>query len=261
MSRPDRDAILAALPPSARAQVATLVVADETGSTQADALAAPVPTDGVALYIADRQTAGQGRRGRAWVSPPDANLYLSAARRFTRPLPQLGGLSLSVGVAVVEALQALGVGDAGLKWPNDVLVGGRKLGGILVDARADGAGSIAVVGIGLNLRMPADAAAAIDQPWCDLAGLGHSLSRDTVAASVTTALVEAFAAFDAEGLGPFLARWSEYDALAGRAARLLEGERDTIGTVLGVDARGALRFATAEGERLVHSGELSLRPA
>jgi BirA family biotin operon repressor/biotin-[acetyl-CoA-carboxylase] ligase len=261
MSLPDRDAILAALLPSARAQVATLVVAEETGSTQVDALAGSVPTNGVAVYVADRQTAGQGRRGRAWVSPPDANLYLSAARRFARPLPQLGGLSLAVGIAVVEALQALGVQGAGLKWPNDVLVDGRKLGGILVDARADGAGSIAVIGIGLNLRMPAEAAAAIDQPWCDLAGLGHAPSRDAVAASVTAALVEVFAAFDAEGLAPFLARWSAHDALAGRAARLLEGERDTIGTVLGVDARGALRFATADGERLVHSGELSLRPA
>jgi BirA family biotin operon repressor/biotin-[acetyl-CoA-carboxylase] ligase len=261
MSRPDREAILAALPPAARGQVATLVVAEETGSTQADALAAPAPAAGVALYVADRQTAGQGRRGRTWVSPPDANLYLSAARRIARPLSQLGGLSLAVGVAVVEALQALGVDGAGLKWPNDVLVDGRKLGGILVDARADGAGSIAVVGIGLNLRMPAGAAAAIDQPWCDLAGLGHAPPRDAVAAAVAAALLDAFALFEAEGLAPFLARWQAHDALAGRAARLLEGERETAGTVLGVDARGALRFATADGERLVHSGELSLRPA
>lgn len=261
MSLPDRDAILLALPASARAQVAALVVAEATGSTQADALAAPAPSAGVALFVADRQTAGQGRRGRAWVSPPDANLYLSAARRFARPLPQLGGLSLAVGVAVVEALQALGVAGAGLKWPNDVLVDGRKLGGILVDARAEDGGSIAVVGIGLNLRMPADAAAAIDQPWCDLAGLGHDLARDHVAAAVIGALVAAFAAFDADGLAPFLARWQAHDALAGREARLLEGGRETAGTVLGVDTRGALRFATADGERLVHSGELSLRPA
>ena len=176
------------------------------------------------------------------------------------PHKQVAGQS-TTREGAMQALQALGVDGAGLKWPNDVLVDGRKLGGILVDARADGAGSISVVGIGLNLRMPAGAAAAIDQPWCDLAGLGHAPPRDAVAAAVVAALLDAFALFEAEGLAPFLARWQARYALAGRAARLLEGERETAGTVLGVDARGALRFATADGERLVHSGELSLRPA
>ena len=176
------EAILEALPAAARAQVASLQWLAETASTQADALAAPVPAQGCALFLADRQHAGQGRRGRAWISPPGANVYLSLSRRFAQPLPALSGLSLAAGIAVVEALHRLGVTEAGLKWPNDVLAGGRKLGGLLVNLRPDAGGSAAIVGLGLNLRMPDEAGAAIDQPWCDLASLGHGCGRVPVAA-------------------------------------------------------------------------------
>ena len=255
------EAILGALPADARAQVASLRFLAETASTQADALATALPGYGCALVLADRQSAGQGRRGRPWISPPGANLYLSLSRRFAHPLASLGGLSLAAGVAVVEALHALGVGEAGLKWPNDVLAGERKLGGLLVNLRSDGANSAAVVGLGLNLHIPADAGAAIDQPWCDLASLGHDIARAQVAAVVIAHLVEVLAQFDAAGFEPFIARWDRHDMFRGREVRIVDGADEAIGTVLGIDAFGALRMRVAGSERRFHGGELGLRPA
>ncbi len=255
------DAILAELSTAARSRVASLQFLMDTASTQADALAAAVPAQGCALFLADRQAAGQGRRGRTWISPPGANLYLSLSRQFAHPLAALGGLSLAAGVAVVEALHALGVLEAGLKWPNDVLAGGRKLGGLLVNLRSDGAHSAAVIGLGLNLRMPADAGAAIDQPWCDLASLGHDLMRARVAATVIAHLAEALAQFDAEGFAPFVARWDRHDLFRDREVRIVDGADVATGTVLGIDGAGALRLRVDGSERRFHGGELRLRPA
>lgn len=254
-------AIVAALPADARGQLASLQFLSETISTQADALAAALPEHGCAIFLADCQSAGQGRRGRPWISPPGANLYLSVSRRFAHPLSALSGLSLAAGVALVEALHALGVGEAGLKWPNDVLAHGRKLGGLLVSLRSDGAGSAAVIGLGLNLRMPADAGAVIDQPWCDLASLGYDMARVHVAAAVIARLVGALAQFDAEGFEPFIARWDRHDVFHGRDVRIVDGAEVATGTVLGIDAIGALRMRVAGSERRFHGGELGLRPA
>ncbi len=259
----DAAKVLARLPGSVRSQIAGLHVVAETTSTQADALAAPLPAQGCAIFIADRQTAGQGRRGRSWISPAGANIYLSVSRRFTHGLQSLSGLSLVAGVAVVEALQAMGIELVGLKWPNDLVVDGMKLGGVLVQGRAEGGTSAAVIGLGLNVRMPTDAAAAIEQPWCDLASLGHDIARVELLAGVITQLVAALAQFDVEGLAPFLPRWSQLDAFRGREARVLDGANVVSGTVLGIDGNGALRMAVVGdgGERVFHAGELSLRPA
>jgi BirA family biotin operon repressor/biotin-[acetyl-CoA-carboxylase] ligase len=260
---PDRAAILAALPADVRTQVASLHASAETGSTQADALAAPLPEHGCALFLADRQDAGQGRRGRPWISPPAANLYLSLSRRFRRPIAELSGLSLVVGIAVAEALRACGFAAVELKWPNDLVATGGKLGGILVQARASGAaGSAAVIGLGLNVRMPAPAGTAIDQAWCDLASLdGPRLSRDAVAGVVLAALLPALAQFDADGLAPFLPRWRALDVLAGQPVRVLDGARVREGIAAGITDAGALRLREPTGEAIFHSGEVSVRRA
>ena len=121
----------------------------------------------------------------------------------------------------------------------------------------------AVIGLGLNLRMPADAAAGIDQPWCDLSQFdGPGLSRDAAAAVVLASLLPALDEFDAQGLAPFLPRWQALDALRGRRVRVLDGARQHEGLCLGIDADGALRLDCEEGgERVFHGGEASLRPA
>jgi BirA family biotin operon repressor/biotin-[acetyl-CoA-carboxylase] ligase len=254
------DAILAALPSAARAELAALHVEFETDSTQVQAQRTPPPAHGARVHLAERQTAGRGRRGRAWHSPLGANLYFSVARRFAGGFASLSGLSLAAGVAIAEALHATGATAVRLKWPNDLVAADRKLGGILIDLRGEAMGPCdAVIGVGLNVRMP-PAADAIGQPWCDLASLGGTVGRNALAATVLGHLLPALARFERDGLAPFAERWPALDALAGRAVRVHEGDHAHDGTALGIDATGALRVRHADGGiRHWHGGEVSVR--
>ncbi|MGN7726698.1 biotin--[acetyl-CoA-carboxylase] ligase [Luteimonas sp. 22616] len=272
----DADAIMRAMPDAARAQLAGLEVAWSIDSTSSELLRREAPRDGVAVLLAERQTDGRGRRGRNWASPLAANLYLSLARGFDGGLARLGGLSLVAGVAATEALRTLGLGDVRLKWPNDlVVVEGdrsrpnpghalRKLGGLLVEGSGEHAGPVrAVIGLGLNVRMPAAHGRAIDQPWIDLATLapGRLPSRSTVAAALLAALLPALEQFDRDGLPAFLPRHGELDALAGRSIVLHGGDGDRAGTALGLAPDGALRVRLDDGQvRAFHAGEVSVRP-
>lgn len=260
---PDRQTILAGLSAGAHAMLDSLSVSAETGSTQSDALATATPAQGCAVFVSDRQSSGQGRRGRAWISPPAANLYLSLSRCFRPPMAALSGLSLAVGVAVAEALRGQGFAQVGVKWPNDLIAGGRKLGGILIQLRGDGqAGTLVVIGLGINLRMPASAAAQIDQAWCDLSQLAaHPPSRDALAAAVLDALLPALEQFEIDGLAPFLPRWRALDALAGQPVRIVDGAREHAGLCAGITDAGALRLLADGHEQIFHGGEVSLRPA
>jgi BirA family biotin operon repressor/biotin-[acetyl-CoA-carboxylase] ligase len=258
-ARLDADAIRAALPAALCAQLVRIEVVASTQSTQADALAAGAPERGCALFLAEHQLGGVGRQGRAWHSAPaDASLPFSLARRFARPLPALSGLSLVAGIALAEAL---GLDAVRLKWPNDLVAQGRKLGGILVNLRNAGDGDCeAVIGVGLNLRLPADA--AIDQPWIDLAALGAAPeSRNLLVARLLSALLPALELFEAEGLAPFHARWQRLDALSGQPVQVLDGPRVHAGESAGISASGALRLRDGAGVREFASGEVSLRPA
>ena len=267
LSRPlellDAAALQAALSPAARDELAGLAVLFETDSTNAEALRQPAPARGTQAWLAERQSAGRGRRGRDWSTPLAAQVALSLSRRVDGGVAALQGLSLAVGVAAAEALHSLGFTDVGLKWPNDLLARGRKLGGILVEVRGDAAGPMqVVVGLGINVCMPPAAARAIDQPWCDLAGLAPApVSRQAVCAALLDALLPMLASFERQGLAPWLEAWHRHDLLAGRPVRLDEGARVFEGIALGVAADGALRLRTADGERLCHAGEASLRAA
>ncbi|RZA20703.1 MAG: biotin--[acetyl-CoA-carboxylase] ligase, partial [Lysobacteraceae bacterium] len=145
----DVDAIRAALSPPASAQLASLEVAWSLDSTNSELLRRQAPSAGCDVLLAERQTGGRGRRGRAWVSPLAAHIYLSLARRFEGGLARLGGLSLVAGIAACEALRELGHADVGLKWPNDLVVadgsGLRKLGGLLVEGGGEAAGAVRAV--------------------------------------------------------------------------------------------------------------------
>lgn len=260
----DRDQIASLLRQGTAARLSELEVIGTVDSTNARVAGRRLDdgTRGVAC-LAEQQTAGRGRRGRAWVSPFGANIYLSLVWRFDSPPIGLAGLSLAVGVAVAQALTDVGAAGATLKWPNDVLWDGRKLSGILVELSGESEGPThAIIGVGVNVRMPRAAGSAIDQPWTDLAvAAGNATpSRNLVAARLLDRLVAACVAFRDEGLAPFLVRWRELDGLAGRPVRVTVGERVVDGTALGVAPSGALRLATADGEREFHGGEVSLRP-
>jgi BirA family biotin operon repressor/biotin-[acetyl-CoA-carboxylase] ligase len=258
----DADFIRGSLRGEALSQLAALSIARETVSTQLDAVSAGAPAQGCAVFFAEHQSGGVGRNGRAWASPASANLYFSVSRRFSRSLATMSGLSLVVGVAAVEALHAMGFAGVRLKWPNDLWVDAHKLGGILVQLRNDAPGCSAIIGMGLNVQMPDEAARRIDQAWCDLSQLGNGVvSRNDVAANLLGALLPALQRFDQEGLSPFLPRWQALDALHGKPVRVTDGLQQFEGISLGIDADGALRLRGEDGrERSFHGGEVSLRP-
>jgi BirA family biotin operon repressor/biotin-[acetyl-CoA-carboxylase] ligase len=220
---------------------------------------------GTDVLLAERQTGGRGRRGRNWASPLAAHLYLSVARHFGGGLARLGGLSLVAGIAIAEALHALGHRDVRLKWPNDLVVERdgtpHKLGGLLIEGGGEHGGPVrAVIGVGLNVHMPSAVAREIDQPWCDLATLGERRPRNAIAAVMLSHLLPALAEFDRDGFDPFVARYTALDALAGRTIvlHLHDGTRDAI--ALGLAADGALRVRLDDGAvRVLHSGEVSVR--
>lgn len=257
----DGEDILVRAPPSVRGRIAALDVAWSLDSTNSELLRRPTPAGGAAVLLAEQQTGGRGRRGRAWASPVAANLYVSIARHFSGGLARLGGLSLVAGVAAAEALQAEGFADVGLKWPNDLVAGGRKLGGLLVEGGGEHGGPVrAVIGIGINVRMPEASAAAIDQPWIDLAALAAAPpSRNAIAAQVLAALLPALDRFDEEGLAPFLSRYASLDALAGQEVLIHSATGTEQGWAAGIAADGALQVRVAGRLRSVHAGEVSVR--
>lgn len=252
----DLEAIRAQLP--ATAPMPELVWSID--STQAELLrrgsAQPVP----AVLLAERQSHGRGRRGRAWQSPLAAHLYLSLALRFDLPLARLAGLSLAVGVSLADSLHAIGYRGVQLKWPNDLQVQGRKLGGVLVDASGELGGPVlVVVGVGINVHMPDSAAGQIDQPWCDLDSLGLPVSRNAVAARVIGDLLINLARFPAIGLAEVVSRWRALDALYGCSIRVDDGRAPFDAQALGIADDGGLHVLGAGGERVLYAGEVSVR--
>lgn len=262
----DRDRIEAAMPADARGLADRIDVAWRLDSTNSELMRGTLPAQGAAILVAEWQSGGRGRRGRAWTSPLGANLYLSVGRRFGGGLARLAGLGLVAGVAVATALRGLGC-RALLKWPNDIVVDGRdgglrKLGGLLVEGGGEHAGPArAVVGVGLNMHMPEGVAAGIDQPWADLAPmLPAAISRNDVAGALLGALLPALARFESEGLAPFLAEYATLDALRSRAVVVHAGRGPVTGEALGLDPDGALRVRLETGGvDVFHAGEVSVR--
>jgi BirA family biotin operon repressor/biotin-[acetyl-CoA-carboxylase] ligase len=210
------------------------------------------------LLAADEQTAGRGRRGRRWHSPAGTGVLFSLALPLRRPVHELGGLSVVAGLAAVRALRALGASEVALRWPNDLLVRGAKLGGILVETRARGAGSAAVVGIGVNHRTVQGLAARLRRGVAALDQLLRPLPpRNAVISAVGCELIAALHAFDATGFGPFLADWEALHAFAGQRLRVrLADGRVVAGLAEGLAADGALQLRTHRGLRTVRNGRV-----
>ena len=202
----DADQVKAALDARARALLTRLEILDTVDSTNAEVMrqAEQGYVPGL-VCTAEQQTAGRGRRGRQWVSPYASNLYLSLLWEFSQGAAALEGLSLAVGVAVARALRACAVPYVQLKWPNDVLYGGAKLGGILLEMTGDAAGSCQVViGVGLNVAMPAAAAGAIDQAWTDIKTItaNQHPGRNRLLAALLNELLPLVADFEQQGFSP-----------------------------------------------------------
>lgn len=236
-----------------------VLIQDEIDSTNAEALRL-IASGRVApfLVLAERQSAGRGRRGRVWSSPFAQNLYYSLVLRVEGGMRQLEGLSLVVGLAVRQTLLTLGVPGAGLKWPNDVLVDNRKVAGILLELVGDPADVCHVVlGIGINVNMRE---ADIDQAWTSLRlQSGQLVDRNHLAALLGDNLRKYLARHHQDGFSAFQVEWEAAHLWQGRSVSLIAGSTHIDGVVLGIDHQGALRLEVDGVEKSFSGGELSLR--
>jgi BirA family biotin operon repressor/biotin-[acetyl-CoA-carboxylase] ligase len=242
------------------AQSVHIQLVAETGSTNADLLAQVDTLPGTTLLIAEKQTAGRGRAGRVWHAVPGATLTFSLAWKFNRPTKDMMGLPLAVGVALVHALDSFDVATQ-LKWPNDLLRDGKKLGGTLIETAIDkqDGGMWAIIGIGLNVAMPAELAAQIDRPVTTAPELAKA-DRNAVMAALLSSLAETLTVFEEQGFKAFMKRWNALHAYAGQAVVIQDRDRVLHeGTTVGVDASGSLQLDTANGRVAVIAGDVSLR--
>ncbi|MHC8303150.1 bifunctional biotin--[acetyl-CoA-carboxylase] ligase/biotin operon repressor BirA [Pseudomonas sp. ZS1P83] len=237
-----------------------ILVFDSIDSTNAEALRAIARGQAAPfLVLAERQTAGRGRRGRKWASPFAENIYYSLVLRIEGGMRQLEGLSLVVGLAVMQALRKLGVTGAGLKWPNDVLVGQKKIAGILLELVGDPADVCHVVlGVGINVNM--QITDEIDQQWTSMRlESGKVFDRNHLVGELGAMLQEYLCRHQVDGFSAIQAEWEQNHLWQGRAVSLIAGVNQINGEVLGIDCQGALRLKVGGVEKVFSGGELSLR--
>lgn len=234
-------------------------------------------TDKFVVCVANQQMAGKGRNGRQWLSPADANIYMSIGCHFDLSITsQLSGLSLVCGVAVCRKLEALGLMPE-IKWPNDILINSRKLAGILIETRVKSDHVYVVIGIGLNVKMPEIEENKIDQPWIDLhqaldAGskMMHSsvydgeivdsgIDRNLLTAMMLEAVVDACMLYRQSGFMTFADDWQRFDVLAGKevVVKMKSGEHKV--KVLGLDTNCALRVLLDNKETLLYAADIKLK--
>jgi BirA family biotin operon repressor/biotin-[acetyl-CoA-carboxylase] ligase len=264
-------AIRAGVEPQVRARLRQLDVAWQLQSTNSSLFArTDVPAGRCDVLLAEVQTAGRGRRGRSWLATPGGTLCLSLGWTFAQMPRDLGSLGLAVGVCVLRALREhlsaalLASTPLQLKWPNDLQCDARKLGGILIDLRAEAGGpSYVVIGLGLNVALEEAARAQISatgtQP-CDLRSLGFSpLQRNEIVASLLQCLIRGLIVFENEGLKPFREEWQHADALRGHTVSVATVQEGSRGIARGIDVDGALLVETPKGVVRFVSGDVSVR--
>jgi len=261
----DARRINAELGPRRAAQLRTLELKFEVDSTNTRLLAAAPPPPGQAdACLCELQHAGRGRRGRRWIAPFGTGIALSVAWTFSDGAGALAALSLGVGVAVARALARAGARGVTLKWPNDIWLHDRKVGGVLIELRAEASGPAhIVIGVGLNVELPAAARREIEAGGVRVAAVADACavppSRNLVAGAILDELLSMLVQFEREGFAAFRDAWTALDGLNGRPARVLLGDTVISGTARGVDQEGALLLDTGDGLRRFVSGEASLR--
>jgi BirA family biotin operon repressor/biotin-[acetyl-CoA-carboxylase] ligase len=264
----DARALHAAVDPTVAARLAKLEVFTELPSTNQRLLAAAPAAGTLDVCIAEFQTAGRGRRGRRWNAPLGSGICLSVGWQFGGMPAELGALTLAVGVAVRRVLARVAGITIALKWPNDLVFDERKLGGILLEIKAEAHGGAHVVaGVGLNVALPAALLRSLSD-WprgaIDLAtALGSEPpARAVLAGALVNELAALFADYPLQGFAAYRSEWRAADFLRGRAVQLDEAAGRLCGTAAGIDADGALLVETAGGERRrVVAGDVSVRSA
>lgn len=214
----------------------------------------------LSVVFAEMQTGGKGRRGKQWISPFGRNLYLSLLVQNDSGMRNLAGLPLAVAVMVQTALTRLGVEGVSVKWPNDILLGGKKLAGILVEVSGEAEGLChAIVGVGINMYMSETEGRAIDQAWTSFNQAGVNISRNRAAALVLQELLEGMERFRQGALTEFLGEWREKDCLYHQHVNVIQADGMLSGIAQGIDENGHLLVKIDNEIRRFHSGEVSLR--
>lgn len=257
----DRELILSQIGEKAKNSLNKLVILATTESSNSWLQEKPLSEQAGVFVLAERQTAGRGRRGKKWVSPFGRNIYASLGWEFERGAGDLGCLPLLVALSACDALDALGLRGHSIKWPNDILMNGYKLGGCLVELQGDVNGPcLAVMGIGINVQMPESApgASAIGQAWTDVCSHVPGVSRNRLAGLLLDSLVSRIEIFSRDGFLPFHQDWKSRDALNGKEVELLLPGSTLKGVALGISDRGGLMLQTEQGVGEYLAGEVSV---
>jgi BirA family biotin operon repressor/biotin-[acetyl-CoA-carboxylase] ligase len=247
-----------------RARIDDCVVLWSAGSTNSLMLEMSTSRPGMLrILLAENQQSGRGRRGRAWQAALGSGLSMSLGFGVDALPRDFGGLTLAVGLAVQAALTEAGAQPLAVKWPNDMVSGPRKIGGILTELRAEAGGPAWVVcGIGLNVRLPGAMTGALEREGAlagDLVSLGLRADRNALAARVIDHCIDDISLFLDQGLAPFQARWRAHDALSGRQVRVESAGHAFHGRACGIDESGALLVDNASGRTAVVAGDVSVR--
>lgn len=213
------------------------------------------------VLFAEHQSEGRGRRGRLWISPFASSIYMSLLWRYPQCPANFGGLSLAVAVAAARAIEAAGLHDVKVKWPNDLLWQGKKLAGILLELNGEADGNCTVVaGIGVNMNLGSDAGRMIGQPWVDMRqALQRPVDRNLVAATLAQSILAAMCDYPQTGLHGIVDEWDRFDAMRGREVVLSMADQTITGIARGIDVDGALLLERGDRVERIHSGEVSLR--
>lgn len=262
----DAAGVSALLPPATLSRMRQGDCLGAASSTNSLLLERGAPPPGQFDFLtAEHQSAGRGRRGRSWLAPPGGAICLSWSWCFEGMAAQLGALSLAIGVACLRALQSQAVHGVQLKWPNDLVAAGGKLGGILIEMRSESAGPVhIVVGLGLNMALGHSMRESIDasgnQPvdLCSLVQAGAMPGRNALAAALLHHGVTAMQDFTQHGFQPFRDEFSQADALRDRALDI-QGGVIAGGIARGVDADGALRVECDGSIHRIIGGDISVR--
>jgi len=262
-SRLNKQTIIHNLPAAAADVLEQLQVFDVTSSTNDQLLShLPDKNGGFIACIANQQTAGRGRNGNVWHSPANANIYMSVGMVLdVQEMSELSGLSLASGVALARLFDSMGL-NVGLKWPNDILSGDKKLAGILVETRVKARQVFVVVGVGVNVSMTEQADEFIDQPWIDLTSLmggERVLDRNQLAAQLLASLIQSLLQYIKEGFKPFAIDWKKYDMLSGRNVIIKTEETEFSAKVLGINKDLGLKVQINKEEKVFYAADIKLK--
>lgn len=234
------------------------LVFDEIDSTNEYLLKHSQSLASGSICLAECQTAGRGRRGRAWFSPESQNLYFSMLWRFEPvDLAQLPPLSLMVSLIIAETLQEMGVQGVQIKWVNDVYLNGKKLAGILVETKTDKTGANVVIGIGINFAMKEVDPNVVTQPWADLSA--YDFDRTELACRLAVALQKNLKIYPLVGFEHYAERWQAFDLFRHQPVKLITDQTEIHGISQGITPQGELILQQGEIIRTFGIGEISLR--